>query len=36
VAAREGLGVFEHRAAGALGHQEWYSLIDYRLLDLDV
>jgi uncharacterized protein (DUF362 family) len=34
-AAREGLGVFEHRAPGASGHEEWYSLIDYVYVDLD-
>jgi uncharacterized protein (DUF362 family) len=31
-----GLGVFEHRASGASGPEEWYSLIDYVYLDLDL
>ena len=35
LAAQEGLGVFEHRAAGASGPEEWYSQIDYVHLDLD-
>jgi uncharacterized protein (DUF362 family) len=34
-AAREGLGVYEHRAPDASGHEEWYNLIDYVYLDLD-
>lgn len=33
LAAQEGLGVFEHRAPGAVGPEEWYSLIDYVYLD---
>jgi len=35
LAAQEGLGVFEHRASGASGPEEWYSLIDYVCLDLN-
>lgn len=35
LAAGEGLGVFEHRAPGASGPEDWYSLIDYVYLDLD-
>ncbi len=35
LATQEGLGVFEHRAPGASGPEEWYSLIDYVYLDLD-
>jgi uncharacterized protein (DUF362 family) len=36
VAAQDGLGVFEHRASGVSGPEEWYSLIDYVYLDLDL
>jgi uncharacterized protein (DUF362 family) len=36
LAAQEGLGVFEHRAPEAPAPGDWYSLIDYRYLDLDV
>jgi uncharacterized protein (DUF362 family) len=35
LAAQEGLGVFEHRASGASGPDEWYSQLDYVYLDLD-
>jgi uncharacterized protein (DUF362 family) len=34
LAAQAGLGVFEHRAAGATDPADWYSLIDYLYLDL--
>lgn len=34
LAAQEGLGVFEHRAPGASGPEEWYSQIDYMYVDL--
>ena len=33
-AAREGLGVCEHRAPGESDPADWYSLIDYVYLDL--
>lgn len=35
LAAQKGLGVFEHRAPGAFGPEEWYNLIDYVYLDLN-
>ncbi len=35
LAANAGLGVFEHRAPGASGPEEWYSQIDYRRVDVD-
>lgn len=35
LAAQAGLGVFEHRAPGASGPEEWYSQIDYVYLDVD-
>lgn len=35
LASGVGLGVFEHRAPGASGHEDWYSLIDYTYLDRD-
>jgi len=35
LAANAGLGVFEHRAPGALSREEWYSQIDYRYLDME-
>ena len=35
VAAREGLGVFEHRAPGVSDPDEWYSLINYVYVDFD-
>jgi hypothetical protein len=36
LAAQAGLGVCEHRAPGATAPEDWYSLIDYVPLDLDV
>jgi len=35
LAAQELLGVFEHRAPGVSNPEEWYSLIDYKYLNLD-
>jgi uncharacterized protein (DUF362 family) len=35
LAAQAGLGVFEHRAAGASSPDEWYDQIDYCYVDAD-